>query len=135
MSTKTKAQKAKTITKKPNSQKTYQLRLTITPQIQADLALARLEYPYLNDLEIIKIWLGRGRVKALNFNKKNQTKKAPTKEEIAASLDLTEPTDEEMLKHASHIFQLGENWDEEEDIIDYSKAKPFNPDKYFVKSN
>lgn len=42
------------------STKSYQMRLTITPQIYKDILKARRKYKYLDDTEIIKIFIGRG---------------------------------------------------------------------------
>jgi hypothetical protein len=92
-------------TKRSTKARSYQLRLTITPQIQADLLDARKEYPYLDDIEIIKVWIGKGSQKNLG-------------------IDLSEPTAEQMLQHTSKVFQLGENWEQQSDNINYSKAKP-----------
>ncbi|MEI6728991.1 MAG: hypothetical protein WCK98_05090 [bacterium] len=40
--------------------KSYQIRLTVTPKIHEDILKARLKYKYLDDIEIIKIFIGRG---------------------------------------------------------------------------
>jgi|GEM_PF-3034790 len=40
--------------------KSYQMRLTITPEIYKDILRARRKYKYLDDTEIIKIFIGRG---------------------------------------------------------------------------
>jgi hypothetical protein len=53
----------KTVSKKTNtkpSTKSYQMRLTITPEIYEDILKARKKYRYLDDVEIIKIFIGRG---------------------------------------------------------------------------
>jgi hypothetical protein len=48
----------KKIVKTPT--KSYQVRLTITPELHNDILKARQHYKYLDDVEIIKIFIGRG---------------------------------------------------------------------------
>ena len=53
----------KTTSKKNNSKlpaKSYQMRLTITAEIYEDILKARKKYRYLDDVEIVKIFIGRG---------------------------------------------------------------------------
>jgi hypothetical protein len=44
-------------TKTKKTRKTNFIRLTISPSLEKDLVKARKKYPYLEDAEIIKIWL------------------------------------------------------------------------------
>ena len=92
-------------TKTKKTRKTNFIRLTISPTLEKDLVKARKKYPYLEDAEIIKIWLGNG-----------------AKSDFGNLSD--EPNNQDLLKHTSKMFQLGEDWQDEEDVIDYSKAKP-----------
>jgi len=53
----------KTTTKKTKSRqpaKSFQMRLTITPEIYDNILKARKKYKYLDDVEIVKIFIGRG---------------------------------------------------------------------------
>jgi hypothetical protein len=40
--------------------KSYQMRLTITPKIHDEIVKARKKYKYLDDVEIVKIFIGHG---------------------------------------------------------------------------
>jgi hypothetical protein len=50
----------KTSVKNSTLSKSYQLRLTVTPKLHADIVKARKKYKYLDDIEIVKIFIGHG---------------------------------------------------------------------------
>ena len=87
---------AKTTTKKKQLKvvtKSYQMRLTITPQIYKDIVRARRKYKYLGDTEIIKIFIGRG---ADLDNQGDSDYLSNTNWSAAASPDAFDTSDEAM---------------------------------------
>jgi predicted GTPase len=107
----------KTITKVANvatkPKKSYQIRVNITPELYQEIQKAKkAEFRFLDDAEIIKIFLSRG------VNDKGN--------KVEHELDYSEISNEELMQIASNVFAIGEDWENEPDIIDYSKAKPIN---------
>ena len=91
----------KKVTKSPK--KSYQIRVNITPELYNEIQKAkRNEFRFLDDAEIIKIFLSRG---------------------VSNKVDYSEISNEELMQIISHSFSLDEDWNNEPDIIDYSKAK------------
>jgi len=115
----------KIVIKSKITRKTNFIRLTITPDLEQKLQIYRPKYPFLDDSEILKIWLGNG----VNKEIKDDLKRDYSKNKDWG-LSLNEPTDREMLNQASNIFQLDEDWSKEPDNIDYTKAKPINWDNF-----
>jgi hypothetical protein len=93
------------------SKKSYQIRVNITPELYQEIQKAKKnEFRFLDDAEIIKIFLSRG----VNYNK------------VEHELDYSEISNEELMYHNLRMFAKDEDLENEPDIIDYSKAKPIN---------
>ena len=104
----------KTITKvsTKDTQKSYQIRVNITPELYKEIQKTKNnEFRFLDDAEIIKIFLSKGSQK-INHN-------------------MDEPTEEELTRNFAQVMQLDEDWNVEPDNINYSKATKFDPKRYF----
>jgi hypothetical protein len=95
--------------------KQTQIRFTIPEIMRKELDIIKQEYQYLNDVELIKVLLGK--IIKIEIGRKEK-------------IDL-EPTLQDLTIHNAKIFGLGEDWQSEPDNIDYTKAYPFDPSLYF----
>lgn len=87
--------------------KPYQIRINITRELYNDIQRAKAtQFKYLDDSEIAKIFLSRGAVNTL------------------PEIDYTDIPNTDLSKGNLNIFNKNEI--EEDDLIDWSKAKPVN---------
>jgi hypothetical protein len=97
------------ITKAKSDFKPYQIRINITRELYNEIQRAKAaEYKFLNDAEIIKIFLSKGAYK-----------NSPAVEYDDSDIGIADLT-----KHNLMMFAKDEP--EEDNLIDWSKVKPIN---------
>ena len=98
----------KTITKvsTKDTQKSYQIRVNITPELYKEIQKTKNnEFRFLDDAEIIKIFLSRG---------------------VGHNLDYTDISDEDLTKITAHSFVVDEDFNNEPMLYDPNSTKLIN---------